>query len=66
MCFEGGVDGVGEGLGVAWVVAWWEGEVECDAEDIQSLCKYCINQRELLRPVAAVAVKGRNGIWKRL
>jgi hypothetical protein len=47
---------------------FWEvsGVLECHAEDIQTLCKYCINQRELLRPVAAVAVKGRNGIWKRL
>ena len=27
---EGGVGGVGEGLGVAWMVAWWIGDVDLE------------------------------------
>jgi len=49
------------------VVAWWSvGSWSVTQKTSRPLCRYCINQRELLRPVAAVVITGRNEIWKRL
>ena len=67
-----------EGWGKDWEwLGWWLGgkgwEIGISVgnrgvtqKTSRPLCRYCINQRELLRPVAAVEITGRNGISEKI